>query len=228
MQYCNLANQVRGLTTTVDLMFDNCTGIDYTPIGDAIDELDTHPWVLSQHLISDAVAAKKPVHFYNTGGDLRFVYGFYQLKWPSDGAWEWHYDWTDGGVFDPFPYSPFNNQWHYTYPSPEGPVPTLKYEWASQGVTDYRYAATLADLSRKARKIGTRKLVAWADQADGLLQSIKAASPLYPIDAQYRSQHIGGIAEGPGCLTAVENLLETYRQQIAQMILALPPQMRDY
>ncbi len=227
IQYCALAHQVPGLIETVDLMFDTCTGIDYTPIGDAVDELDTHPWVLSEHLISDATAAKKPVHFYNTGGDLRFVYGFYQFKWPSDGAWEWHYDWLDTGSFDPFPYSPFNSQWHYTYPSPEGPVPTLKYEWAGQGVTDYRYAATLATLSKRARKEGTRKLIAWADQADALLQSIKNASPLYPIDEQYRSQHIAGIPEGPGCLTQVENQLEAYRQQIAQLILALPPQMRE-
>jgi hypothetical protein len=227
MQYCALAHQVPGLISTVDLMFDTCTGIDYTPIGDAIDELDTHPWVPAEHLISDAIAAGKPVRFYNTGGDLRFVYGFYQLKWPSDGAWEWHYNWLDTSAFDPFPYSPFNSQWHYTYPSPEGPVPTLKYEWASQGIADYRYAATLAALSKKARKTGTRKLVAWADQADALLQSIRDASPLYPIDAQYRSQHIAGIAEGPGCLTAVESQLEVYRRSIAQMILALPPQMRD-
>ncbi|MCJ7673327.1 MAG: hypothetical protein MUP67_14965, partial [Acidimicrobiia bacterium] len=126
MEYCDLADQVLpGVTSTVTVMADWQEGVDYTPIGDDTDIIQTHPWPNSAGLITGAIDQEKPIWFYNTGGDLRMVYGFYQYTW-GNGCWEWHFDWLDEG-WDPFPYSPFNNHWHYTYPSPEGPVATLSY-----------------------------------------------------------------------------------------------------
>src|SRR4030042_4249232 len=113
MQYCDLANQVLpAVTSTVTVMADSQEGVDYTPIGDDTDIIQTHPWPNSAGLITGALDQEKPIWFYNTGGDLRMVYGFYQYKW-GNGCWEWHFDWLDEG-WDPFPYSPFNNHWHYT------------------------------------------------------------------------------------------------------------------
>ncbi len=226
MQYCDLAHQVAGATTTVTVMRDDQEGVDYTPLADALDIMQTHPWSNSAGLISGSLSQGKPIWFYNTGGNLRLVYGFYQLKWPSDGAWEWHYDWLDSDVFDPFPYSPFNNHWRYTYPSSAGPVATLKYEWASQGITDYRYAATLDRLSREARATGLPAFIAWADGADALLQSLRDDVPEYPISGgdwyTGQTQHFAGIPEGPGCLTMVEQALDSYRQRISEMIMSQP------
>jgi len=231
MSYCLLAQQVPGAVTTVTVMADEEEGVDYTPFADALDTMQTHPWPLSAGLIAGAVADDKPNWFYNTGGDLRFVYGFYQLKYAGygtsghkrgGGAWEWHYDWLDGGIFDPFPYSPFNNHWRYTYPSPAGPVPTLRYEWGSQGIWDHRYAATLERLSREARETNLSQMVAWADDADALLAEIKSDTPTYAVDAAYRSQHFAGIAEGPGCLTQVEQALDGYRARIADTLMRMP------
>ncbi|MCJ7751677.1 MAG: hypothetical protein MUQ65_11390, partial [Armatimonadetes bacterium] len=171
MEYCELASQVSPpVTSTVTVMADSGGGVDYTPIADDTDIIQTHPWPNSAGLISHGLDQGKPIWFYNTGGDLRMVYGFYQYKW-GNGCWEWHFDWLDEG-FDAFPYSPFNNHWHYTYPSPEGPVSTLNYEWGSLGITDYRYAATLRRLSEQARTSGEPDLVAWAAQADALLLAV--------------------------------------------------------
>jgi hypothetical protein len=231
MSYCLLAQQVPGAVTTVTVMADEEEGVDYTSFADALDIMQTHPWPLSAGLISGAVANDRPNWFYNTGGDLRFVYGFYQLRYAGygasgskrgGGAWEWHYDWLDGGIFDPFPYSPFNNHWRYTYPSPAGPVPTLRYEWGSQGIWDYRYAATLERLSREARETGLSQMVTWADEADALLAELRGDTPTYAIDAAYRSQHFAGIAEGPGCLTQVERALDGYRARIAGTLMRMP------
>ena len=217
MQYCDLANQVPGVVSTVTVMQDNQEGVDYTPLASALDIMQTHPWSPSGGLVDTARAEGKPVWFYNTGGDLRLVYGFYQYK-KGNGCWEWHYDWLDGDLWDPFPYSPFNNHWRYTYPSADGPVATLNYEWGSQGIWDYRYAATLDRLSRSARATGLPEFIAWADQADALLSALRAATPEYPSGAGT----FAGIGSGPSYLSDLQGALDDYRRQIAQMIMALP------
>jgi len=219
MQYCDLANQVDGITSTVTVMADSEEGVNYTPIADSTDIIQTHPWPNSAGLIQHAIAQGKPIWFYNTGGDLRMVYGFYQYKW-GNGCWEWHFDWLDEG-FDAFPYSPFNNHWHYTYPSPEGPVPTLNYEWGSLGITDYRYAATLARLSQESRATSLPDLVEWADRADALLGEIRADVPDYAVDGSYAPYHFAGISDGPDCLTQVDTALDSYRRQIGELIMEL-------
>jgi hypothetical protein len=122
-------------------------------------------------------------------------------------------------VWDPFPYAPFNNHWHFTYPSPDGPVPTLKYKFASQGIADYRYAATLARLSAQARASGEPDLVTWADQADALLASLLADVPEYPVDS---AEYFAGLTPGPDYLADLDAALEAYRRQIAALVLALP------
>jgi hypothetical protein len=223
MQYCQLVNEVTGAVSTITVMSDSGGGVDYTPFADALDIMQTHPWPNSAGLIQGAFSQGKPNWFYNTGGDLRMVYGFYQQKYGGGGgAWEWHYDWLDGDMFDTFPYSPFNNHWRYVYPSPDGPVPTLSFELASLGITDYRYSSTLARMSGQARATGQPDFVAWADDADALLEALKGQVPQYAIDNGYRAQHFGGIPEAPGCLAEVEAALEDYRRQIADMIAALP------
>jgi len=223
MQYCVLANNVPGAVSTITVMSDSGGGVDYTPFADALDIMQTHPWPNSAGLISGAHDQGKPNWFYNTGGDLRMVYGFYQYKYGGgNGAWEWHYDWLDGDVFDSFPYSPFNNHWRYVYPSPGGPVPTLNFELAGLGITDYRYVSTLGRMSAQARASGLPDYVAWADAADALLQAIRDDTPTFAIDNAYRPIHFAGIPSGEGCLTEVEAALEDYRHQIAEMIMACP------
>jgi len=223
MQYCNLANQVPGAVSTITVMSDSGGSVDYTPFADALDIMQTHPWPNSEGLIFGAFDQGKPNWFYNTGGDLRMVYGFYQDKYGGGGGgWEWHYDWLDGDMFDTFPYSPFNNHWRYVYPSPDGPVPTLNFELASLGITDYRYASTLRRLASEAGASGIPELVTWAEQADALLQAINDDTPTFAVDNAYRSIHFANIPEAPGCLTQAEAAMDDYRHQIAALIAALP------
>ncbi|UCC69422.1 MAG: S-layer homology domain-containing protein [Armatimonadota bacterium] len=227
LSYCDLADQVPGVVSTVTVMSDSDDGLDYAVIADNTDIVQTHPWDNSAGLIDRGLSQAKPVWFYNTWdedmwsqyrwGDLRLIYGFYQYK-VGDGCWEWHFDWLDGDMWDPSPYSPFNNQWHFTYPSPDGPVPTLKYEWGSQGITDYRYAATLARVSAEARVSGDADLVTLADQADALLQSLLDDTPEYPV---HSNEHFGGLTEGPSYLPDLESALDDYRRQMAELIVTL-------
>ena len=218
LEYCALANQVPDVVSTVTVMQDTQESVDYTPLAGAIDIMQTHPWPNSSGLAASAASQDKPIWWYNTGGDLRLVYGFYQYK-IGDGCWNWHFDWLDSDIWNPHPYSPFNNHWRYTYPSPDGPVPTLNYEWASLGITDYRYVATLGRMSSQARASGDPDLVAWADQADALLQSLVGATPDFPTGV---SEYFAGISPGPSYLPDLQAALESYRRQIATMIVSLP------
>jgi len=222
MQYCDLANQVPDAVSTITVMSDSGEGVDYTPFADALDIMQTHPWPNSDGLILGAYNDGKPNWFYNTGGDLRMVYGFYQYRYGTgNGAWEWHYDWLDGDMFDTFPYSPFNNHWRYVYPSPDGPVPTLRFEQASLGITDYRYVATLDRMAAQARASAIPELMDWADDADLLLAVIRGDTPDFAIDNAYRSIHFDNIT-GPDALVQAEAAMENYRRQIAALIAALP------
>ena len=222
MQYAALANQVPDAVSTITVMADSGGGVDYTPFADALDFMQTHPWPNSDGLILGAYNQGKPNWFYNTGGDLRLVYGFYQYRYGGgNGAWEWHYDWLDGDMFDTFPYSPFNNHWRYVYPSPDGPVPTLNFELASLGITDYRYASTLSRMASQARASGLPELMTWADQAEALLLVLKADTPAFAVDNGYRPNHFAGVT-GPNALALAEAAMEDYRQQIAARIAALP------
>ena len=228
LAYCGLANQVAGLTSTVSVMADTNNGVDYSSIVDNIDLLCTHPYPAATGIIARARSQSKPIWFYNTWdhemwtdnrwGDLRMIYGFFQYK-HGQGCWEWHYDWLHGSTWDPFPYSPFNDQWHFAYPSPDGPLPTPKYEYCSQGITDYRYAATLERLSHLARASGLTEFITWADQADTLLQSLKDDVPEFPTEA---GEYFGGLSLGSSYLSDLEGALDGYRQQIAQLIMNLP------
>ena len=93
----------------------------------------------------------------------------------------------------------------------------------SLGITDYRYAATLARMSAQARASGEPDLVTWADEADALLQALRDDVPDYAVDGSYQAQHFAGIADGPGCLTEVEAALEAGHKYIDSAASILDP-----
>ncbi len=215
MARANLAAAVPGLTDTITVMSGNDGAVDYTPLAGVLSIMQTHSWPNSTALMQDAYAAGKPNWFYNTGGDLRMVYGFFQYKYGrGNGAWEWHLDWMDAQMFDPWPYSPFNNQWRYWYPSPNGPVPTIDYELASQGISDYRYLATLDRLVTEANASGDPEMVDRATAAQALLTAVRNDTPAFTVDNGYIAQHFAGLSSTAQAEVAIEN----YRQQVADMI----------
>ncbi len=180
MKYVDLAQQVPGVKTTVTVMDDLDSGVDYSQFADVLDIMQTHSWPNSAQLIQKSYAQGKPNWFYNTGGDLRMVYGFYQYKYGrGNGAWEWHLDWMDSGMFDSWAYSPFSSHWRYFYPSPDGPVPTVSYELASQGTFDYRYLATLDRLVSEANASGDSERMERAALAQTLLTAIRHDTPAF-------------------------------------------------
>ena len=216
MQYATLAHEVPGAITTVTVMSGADGAVDYGPFVGALDIMQTHPWPNSENLMQGAYAAGKSDWFFNTGGDLRMVYGFYQYKYGrGNGAWEWHLNWMDSGMFDPWPYSPYNDHWRYFYPSPDGPVPTLSYELAGQGTWDYRYIATLDRLITEANASLDPEMVDRAAYAQTLLDALKADTPAYAVDNGYLSQHFAGASSA----REAEELIEAYRQQLADMIV---------
>jgi hypothetical protein len=107
---------IEGLRTTVTPMADAESGVDYGPLADAVDVLQTHPWSNSKRLMERARARGVPVWSYNAGAD-RLSFGFHPWAAGLQGRYQWHY------AFWKAPYDIFAEGWGVTFPSPRGLFP---------------------------------------------------------------------------------------------------------
>ena len=101
----------------------------------------------------------------------RFLYGFYGFKTGIQGYNPWHHDNSKGNPFNDFDH--FYNGGRFVLPGPDGPLPTLAYEGAREGIDDMRYVYTLEQAMTKA---GEGEAL---DQAKALLEEIKKDTPGY-------------------------------------------------
>ena len=117
-------------------MADTHAGVDYTPLVDHLDILQTHAWSRSRKLIRRAKSKDVPWWIYNAGSD-RLSFGFYPWATRADGRWQWHYAfWSDPGNI-------FVQGWGVTFPSPLGPLPVPEYERTREGIEDLRWLEAL-------------------------------------------------------------------------------------
>ncbi len=118
-----------------------------------VDVLSTNR--ISEQIIRDIRDRGREFQVYN-GGTMgqgspvkdRFFFGFYAWKTTATGVGQWVYH------FDRINASPFRQNHGYSYPSPEGSVPTIHWEAVREGVDDMRYLVTLWDLILQARDSG--------------------------------------------------------------------------
>jgi hypothetical protein len=182
LYYLGLVNEVGKWPSTVTNMADTQNGISYMPILEAEDVVQPHPGTRDVQSVEYARKNGKPLRYFNGSGFNRFEYGFYVWSQKPEGMWQWHYQfwglawnpvWQDDGG-------------HAVYPSPSGPVATLRWERAAQGIYDYRYALTLEDYIAKAKASGNADAVAAASDAESFLAGIRSASPLYLLDDDWQ------------------------------------------
>jgi len=189
-----------GLPTVVTLMADDQSGKSYLPLATLLDVVATHPWEKSRGLFDTAREGKPELWIYNAGLN-RFTFGFYPWAVGAKGRWEWHYQWWTQ-AYDPFARTE-EDAWSSgtgaVMPSPAGPLPTAAYEKVRQGIDDYRYVFLLERLIRRGEG---RK----AQDAGRFLDELRGRIPRF-LD---------------GSSAAVEEeLLETWRNQVAGWIIAL-------
>ena len=101
----------------------------------------------------------------------RFWYGFYGFKIGLQGYNPWHHANWPGNPFNDFDH--FYNGGRFVLPGPEGPIPTLAYEGAREGIDDMRYIYTLKQAIESADDV--EETVA----AKALLDEIERSVPPY-------------------------------------------------
>lgn len=114
--------------------------------------------VLNKKVIKSAQEDKAEVWIYNGGSEGlhpildRFFYGFYGIKSGAKGIYQWVYQWPSSLGVTPYDELSSGSQgWYYTYPSPEGPLPTPAWEAIREGIDDAKYLCTLQELVKKAK-----------------------------------------------------------------------------
>jgi len=205
LEYLRLIREVGGWPSTVTTMADVQDDVSYMPILEGEDVVQPHPGSRDADGIKYARKAGKPLRYFNGGGFLRYDFGFYIWSQKPEGYWQWHFD------FRSFSYNPFweNSVGYCTFPGPDGPVPTLRYERTAQGIYDYRYALTLEDYIAKARQSGKPKAVKTADEAAAYLDGIRKACTPFVLDNHWRP------------VSVPDDKIAEWRAGIVKRILAL-------
>jgi hypothetical protein len=206
LKYLDLIAQVPGARSTVTPMGDSQDGVDYMPMVPKMDVMQTHPWAGSAKMIEYAQTHEKPeLWTYNAGIDrLSFGFGVWRLK--AKGRWQWHYQWHT------FPFDPFDEGSGAVYASPDGPIPTVGYEWTREGIDDYRYLFTL---KQEMAKAGPERKEAVAS-AEKLLAEIERDVPPWPTAGLETGAEVGAAYGGP-----VNAKLDPWRRAAADLIITL-------
>jgi hypothetical protein len=141
--------------------------------------------------------------FHGVPNSARMTYGFGMWRMDASCLIPWHYQAPNG--------NPFNDldsrvgDWCLTYPGPDGPIDSVRWEMAREGIYDGRYVYTLENALAQAEKRGIK--TAAVAQGKALLAEIRAA---VPAQASYEQ-------EGPWN----GDQYTQYRRRIADAIIAL-------
>jgi hypothetical protein len=187
IRYCRILREnVPNARIYVDPMRDDNSGVDYISICDNVDAIGTHPWDQSGRIVEKCRRDGKPeLWYFNMIAWDRYDFGLQQAASGAKGCWQWHYQW------DLVPFQPFHSgfKWGITVPGPNGPLDKPQYEMIAEGVTDYRYFATLENRIAAAKKAGrATKAVAKAEKA--ITAFLKDAPP-YAVRADYEGRSRG-------------------------------------
>ncbi|MHC4713356.1 MAG: hypothetical protein ACYTAN_08830 [Planctomycetota bacterium] len=202
--YVSLLKTAGAMPTTVTTMRDVQDGVPYRPIVEAVDVVQPHPSPHNADTVKYARGSGKPLRYFSSGGFRRYDFGFYIWSQKPEGYWQWHFD-LRGFSFNPF----WERDVGYVVcPSSRGPVPTLRYERAAQGIYDYRYALTLEQYILRAEKVPGEEAEETVKKARRVLSDIKRRCPRWTLDKKWRPVRIDNVK------------LSQWRKSIAESIIA--------
>jgi len=204
LSYLNLIREVDDFPSTVTTMRDEQDRVSYMPIYQAEDVIQPQPSVLCSEAADYAKKAGKPLRFYN-GGWSRYAFGFYTWAKKPEAYFQWHFDMRDLS-FNPFYES---DDGYVVFPSPNGPISTVKYERAAQGIYDCRYAQTLSDYVARAKASYNPEAISTAREGQAVLDDIRKGVKPWLLDKKSRP------------LTVPNDTLSQWRAKIAAHIIAI-------
>lgn len=128
---------------------------------------------IDKPLIKKLKEAGTELWLYNIGNN-RFVRGFYFWKTGARGMVREGYIWRKADPYNELyrEDDEWRNIWWDMRPSPEGPVPTLNWEWAREGIDDSKYINTLITLITEAKKSSDSEIIKEAKDAEEMLNQM--------------------------------------------------------
>jgi len=217
VRYLKLNSEVPGVRTSVTLLSDRQSGLNYVPMIEHMDVVQTHGNSKAKGIIEAARKQNKPFWLYNAGMS-RASWGFLPWKMGAAGRWQWHYQWWAA----PYPYNPFHTESEgLTFPAPEGPRATVEYEWLREGIDDYRYLKRLEQAIATAEASG-RDTAA----AKKLLSEIRSRLPEYTglafsLAIDQKPGKTAPEAAFEANKQGIQNEMNRWRKQIARQIIDL-------
>lgn len=154
---------------------------------------------------------------YNCGAQ-RLMLGFWVWRMGVKGRYQWHYrpwvaiPWDDpgGGALSKFAIS---------YPSPEGPVPTIASDAARAAINDHRYMTTLEkSVAKRRHDLAYAKPVQAAEQFMKYLRGLLPADARLLMDQTNDARDVGGVLNKK---FANDDIITRIRWAAAQLILDL-------
>ncbi|RKY36125.1 MAG: hypothetical protein DRP78_04410 [Candidatus Omnitrophota bacterium] len=217
--YLQLLKQILPGVKTYITLYGGWKGIDDGKALDQWLDLRCYDW-LNKKLIQDTKKSNDQLWVYN-GGSFgrnpavdRFFYGFYAERVGADGITQWVYQWAGslGTSYDQELKTGLQG-WYYTYPSFDGPIPTIGWEGIREGIDDARYVRTLKSLISEARKVGTPFLMEKAEAAE---EKISRILQNIDIDTQTEKRYLLTKSLAKNFLQ-----LDLWRREIASEIIKL-------
>jgi hypothetical protein len=124
---------------------------------------------ISEQLLEKIRNNNSELWFYNIGKD-RFSFGFYLAKTGAHGRLQWNYQLP---AVDPyFDLDGRESDFCASYPSLDGPINSIWFEWIREGIDDYKYIATLRHYIKRAKESNNTKIIESAKMAEKILESI--------------------------------------------------------
>lgn len=209
--FLDIIRKVGGIKSTVTTQRDVIKEVDYMPVLEAEDLVQARPWSHNKRSVEYAQEAGKPLRFFNGAGFRRYDFGFYLWSRRVEGYWQQHF------VFRGRSFNPFwgRDSGHAVYASPEGPLPTIRYERAAQGILDYRYALTLEHHITRARASNDRRKLEAADRAARLLGQIRRGCTRWALGKNGKPVKMDPAK------------LQRWRTKVAQAIIAIQTPEKD-
>ena len=118
--------------------------------GDRIDRYMSNFFMNDVADVSIASTGRMP-YYYNLASTVdyknwRLALGFICERFNAGGYYQWAFNWCNSD-----PYMQYDRRnWLITYPSEDGPLPTIQLECGREGIDDHRYMIYLEAMIKKS------------------------------------------------------------------------------
>jgi len=128
---------------------------------------------IDQDFLSRVEKSGANLWFYNTGHD-RFSFGLHLWKTKAKGKVQWHYQLPSVDPY--FDLDGREGDTCASYPSPAGPINTVWFELAREGIDDYRYLKILEKMMEERK--GKMDADATIERAEKFLEALRKDIPV--------------------------------------------------